>query len=44
LIGFTLNEAAAIGVIGAIDGLTSIFVATRLAPRLLAPIAVAAYS
>jgi oxaloacetate decarboxylase beta subunit len=44
LIGFPLNEAAAIGVIGAIDGPTSIFVATRLAPRLLAPIAVAAYS
>jgi oxaloacetate decarboxylase beta subunit len=44
LIGFPLNEAAAIGVIGAIDGPTSIFVATKLAPRLLAPIAVAAYS
>ncbi len=43
-LGFPLNEAAAIGVIGAIDGPTSIFVATRLAPRLLAPIAVAAYS
>lgn len=37
LLGFPLNEAAAIGVIGAIDGPTSIFVATRLAPRLLAP-------
>jgi sodium ion-translocating decarboxylase beta subunit len=44
LIGFPLNEAASIGVIGAIDGPTSIFVATKLAPRLLAPIAVAAYS
>lgn len=44
LIGFPLNEAASIGIIGAIDGPTSIFVATRLAPRLLAPIAVAAYS
>lgn len=44
LIGFPLNEAAAIGVIGAIDGPTSIFVASKLAPRLLAPIAVAAYS
>jgi oxaloacetate decarboxylase beta subunit len=43
-LGFPLNEAASIGVIGAIDGPTSIFVATRLAPRLLAPIAVAAYS
>ncbi len=44
LIGFPLNEAASIGVIGAIDGPTSIFVATKLAPNLLAPIAVAAYS
>jgi sodium ion-translocating decarboxylase beta subunit len=44
LLGFPINEAASIGVIGAIDGPTSIFVATRLAPRLLAPIAVAAYS
>jgi oxaloacetate decarboxylase beta subunit len=44
LLGFSLNEAASIGVIGAIDGPTSIFVATKLAPRLLAPIAVAAYS
>ncbi len=44
LLGFPLKEAASIGVIGAIDGPTSIFVATKLAPRLLAPIAVAAYS
>jgi oxaloacetate decarboxylase beta subunit len=44
LIGFPLNEAASIGVIGAIDGPTSIYVASRLAPELLAPIAVAAYS
>jgi oxaloacetate decarboxylase beta subunit len=44
LLGFPLNEAASIGVIGAIDGPTSIFVATKLAPKLLAPIAVAAYS
>lgn len=43
-LGFPINEAASIGVIGAIDGPTSIFVATKLAPRLLAPIAVAAYS
>src|SRR5512147_1190161 len=43
-IGFPLNQAASIGVIGAIDGPTSIFVATKLAPELLAPIAVAAYS
>ena len=44
LLGFDLNEAAAIGIIGAIDGPTSIFVASKLAPNLLAPIAVAAYS
>jgi sodium ion-translocating decarboxylase beta subunit len=44
LLGFSLNEAASIGVIGAIDGPTAIFVATKLAPHLLAPIAVAAYS
>jgi oxaloacetate decarboxylase beta subunit len=44
LLGFPLNEAASIGVIGAIDGPTSIFVATKLAPDLIAPIAVAAYS
>ncbi len=43
-LGFPLNQAASIGVIGAIDGPTSIFVATKLAPELLAPIAVAAYS
>jgi len=45
LLGFNLNEAASIGVIGAIDGPTAIFVANKLAPpALLAPIAVAAYS
>jgi len=44
LLGYPLNEAASIGVIGAIDGPTSIFVASKLAPELLAPIAVAAYS
>lgn len=43
-LGFPLNEAASIGIIGAIDGPTSIFVASKLAPELLAPIAVAAYS
>jgi len=43
-LGFPLNQAASIGVIGAIDGPTSIYVATKLAPELLAPIAVAAYS
>jgi len=44
LLGFTLPQAASIGVIGAIDGPTAIFVATKLAPDLLGPIAVAAYS
>jgi len=43
-LGFTLNESASIGVIGAIDGPTAIFVAGKLAPHMLAPIAVAAYS
>ncbi len=42
--GFNLNEAASIGVIGAIDGPTAIYVASKLAPHMLAPIAVAAYS
>lgn len=42
--GFSLNEAATIGSIGAIDGPTAIFVAGKLAPHMLAPIAVAAYS
>ncbi|HPH95552.1 MAG TPA: sodium ion-translocating decarboxylase subunit beta [Anaerolineaceae bacterium] len=44
LLGFPLNQAASIGVIGAIDGPTAIFVTTKLAPELLGPIAVAAYS
>jgi oxaloacetate decarboxylase beta subunit len=44
LLGFKLNEAASIGVIGAIDGPTAIFVTSKLAPHLLGPIAVAAYS
>jgi sodium ion-translocating decarboxylase beta subunit len=41
---FTLEEAAAIGIIGGADGPTSIFVASNLAPHLLGAIAVAAYS
>lgn len=44
LLGFPLNEAASIGIIGAADGPTSIFVASRFAPELLGPISVAAYS
>jgi oxaloacetate decarboxylase beta subunit len=41
---FTMEEAAAIGIIGGADGPTSIFVANKLAPHLLGAIAVAAYS
>jgi oxaloacetate decarboxylase beta subunit len=41
---FTLKEAASIGIIGAADGPTSIFVASRFAPQFLAAISVAAYS
>ncbi len=44
LLGFDLNEAASIGIIGAIDGPTSIYVSNLLAPHLLGPIAVTAYS
>lgn len=43
-LGFTHNQAASIGIIGAIDGPTSIYVSNKLAPELLAPITVAAYS
>ncbi|MFW5883163.1 MAG: sodium ion-translocating decarboxylase subunit beta [Verrucomicrobiota bacterium] len=43
-LGFDVTEAAAIGIIGGADGPTSIFVANALAPHLLGPIAVAAYS
>ena len=42
--GFTYQESASIGIIGGADGPTAIFVTTRLAPHLLGPIAVAAYS
>ena len=42
--GFTLREAAAIGIIGSSDGPTSIFTASRLAPDLLPAIAIAAFS
>ena len=44
LLGFSLKEAASIGIIGAADGPTSIFVANIFAPNLLGPISVAAYS
>lgn len=42
--GFNLAESASIGVIGGADGPTSIFTAAKLAPDLMGPIAVAAYS
>ncbi len=44
LLGFSRPEAASIGIIGAIDGPTSIYVSGLLAPHLLGPITVAAYS
>jgi oxaloacetate decarboxylase beta subunit len=44
LFGFSLQEAGAIGIIGAADGPTSIYVANRFAPSLMGPISVAAYS
>nr|WP_035052511.1 sodium ion-translocating decarboxylase subunit beta [Carnobacterium pleistocenium] len=44
IFGFDILEAASIGIIGAADGPTSIFVALQLAPHLLGPITVAAYS
>ena len=43
-LGFLPEEAAAVGIIGGADGPTAIYVASRLAPALLGPIAVAAYS
>jgi carboxybiotin decarboxylase len=44
IFGFSAKEAASIGIIGGADGPTSIFLASKLAPHLLGPIAVAAYS
>jgi len=44
LLGFNRQEAASIGIIGAIDGPTSIYVSSKLAPNMLGPITVAAYS
>ena len=44
LLGFTTRQAASIGIIGGADGPTAIFMCNKLAPELLAPIAVAAYS
>lgn len=44
MLGFSLQEASAISIIGGADGPTSIFIANRLAPEMLGAIAVAAYS
>jgi oxaloacetate decarboxylase beta subunit len=44
LLGFTVGESAAIGIIGGADGPTAIFLSAKLAPHLLPAIAVAAYS
>ncbi|VEN75073.1 Oxaloacetate decarboxylase beta chain 2 [Candidatus Desulfarcum epimagneticum] len=43
-LGFAPNEASAIGIIGGADGPTAIFLTAKLAPKLIGPIAVAAYS
>ena len=43
-LGFSPNECGSIGIIGGADGPTSIFLTARLAPELLGPIAIAAYS
>ncbi|KAF5031401.1 Glutaconyl-CoA decarboxylase subunit beta [bioreactor metagenome] len=44
VLGFTPAEASSIGIIGGADGPTAIYLTSRLAPHLLAPIAIAAYS
>jgi len=44
LFGFDFKEAASIGIIGGADGPTSIFLSSQLAPHLLGPVALAAYS
>ncbi|MBQ0066747.1 MAG: sodium ion-translocating decarboxylase subunit beta [Phascolarctobacterium sp.] len=44
LLGFNVQEACAIGIIGGADGPTSIYLAAKMAPQLLGAIAVAAYS
>lgn len=44
MIGFTVQEASAIGIIGGADGPTAIYLAAKMAPNLLGAIAVAAYS
>lgn len=44
MLGFTNPESASIGIIGGADGPTAIFLSSRLAPELIGPIAIAAYS
>lgn len=44
LLGFTQAESSAVGIIGGADGPTSIYLSAKLAPHLLGPVAVAAYS
>ena len=44
MLGFTVQEASAIGIIGGADGPTAIYLAAKMAPNLLGAIAVAAYS
>ncbi|MBQ7884334.1 MAG: sodium ion-translocating decarboxylase subunit beta, partial [Phascolarctobacterium sp.] len=44
MLGFTVHEASAIGIIGGADGPTAIYLAAKMAPNLLGAIAVAAYS
>ncbi|MCK9267487.1 MAG: sodium ion-translocating decarboxylase subunit beta [Alkaliphilus sp.] len=44
LLGFTAKQAASIGIIGGADGPTAIFLTSKLAPGLLGPVAIAAYS
>ena len=44
LLGFTIQEAAAVGIIGGADGPTSIYISGLMAPHLIGPIAIAAYS
>ena len=44
LLGFTAKEAASLGIIGGADGPTAIYTTIKLAPHLLGPIAIAAYS
>jgi sodium ion-translocating decarboxylase beta subunit len=44
VLGFTIQQAGAIGIIGGADGPTAIFLASMIAPELLGPIAIAAYS